>query len=107
MRLIDADKLPRTKIVERRRVMRDGKLRMEHKYVTVIRAQDVDAAETKDANAVKWISVAEWEPYPSDMWMRCSNCKIEYQKTRMPMVSKYCPNCGTRMKLEKPKAIRI
>ena len=64
MRLIDADKLPRTQIVERRRVVREGRLRMEHRYVTVIKARDVDAAETV-STCLEWIPVTDRLPRES------------------------------------------
>ena len=41
----------------------------------------------------------EWLPYPSDAYMKCSVCGMEYQKSRMPDVVGYCPNpnCGAKM----------
>ena len=41
----------------------------------------------------------EWLPYPSDDYMKCSVCGMEYHKTRMPDVVGYCPNpnCGAKM----------
>lgn len=41
----------------------------------------------------------EWLPYPSDAYMKCSICGMEYHKSRMPDVVGYCPNpnCGAKM----------
>lgn len=41
----------------------------------------------------------EWLPYPSDAYMKCSVCGMEYHKSRMPDVVGYCPNpnCGAKM----------
>ena len=39
----------------------------------------------------------EWKPYPSDAYMKCSVCGMEYLKSKMPQVAGYCPNCGARM----------
>ena len=41
-----------------------------------------------------------WEAYPSDAYMRCSVCKREYLKAKMPDEVGYCPNphCGADMR---------
>ena len=42
----------------------------------------------------------EWKPYPSDAYMKCSVCGMEYLKSKMPQVANYCPNCGAKMDKE-------
>lgn len=41
----------------------------------------------------------EWIKYPSDAYMKCSVCGMEYPKERMPNIVGYCPNpnCGAKM----------
>ena len=41
----------------------------------------------------------KWLAYPSDFYMKCSVCGMEYHKSRMPDVVGYCPNpnCGAKM----------
>lgn len=41
---------------------------------------------------------AQWEEYPNDSFLRCSYCKLEFPKKRMPETRKRCPNCGAYMK---------
>lgn len=42
----------------------------------------------------------EWLAYPSDAYMKCSVCKKEYLRSKMPHTVGYCPNpnCGAKMK---------
>lgn len=44
----------------------------------------------------------EWLAYPSDSYMKCSVCGMEYPRSRMPHTVGYCPNpnCGAKMKGE-------
>lgn len=48
---------------------------------------------------VEVVRHGEWLPYPSDAYMKCSVCGMEYHKSRMPDVVGYCPNpnCGAKM----------
>jgi hypothetical protein len=41
----------------------------------------------------------EWVEYPSDAYMKCSVCGMEYAKEKMPNIVGYCPNpnCGAKM----------
>lgn len=39
-----------------------------------------------------------WEAYPSDGYMRCSNCRVEYLKMKIRW--SYCPHCGAKMALK-------
>ena len=41
----------------------------------------------------------EWISYPSDAYMKCSVCGMEYPKDKMPNIVGYCPNpnCGAKM----------
>ena len=40
-----------------------------------------------------------WMDYPSDAYVKCSVCGMEYLKSQMPKIVGYCPNpnCGARM----------
>lgn len=51
------------------------------------------------ANGVVVQKQGEWLPYPSDMYMKCSVCGMEYPKSQMPLNVGYCPNpnCGAKM----------
>lgn len=40
----------------------------------------------------------EWEAYPSDQYRRCSHCKTEWEKEKIPRIANYCPYCGAKMK---------
>ena len=40
----------------------------------------------------------EWTLYPSDAYMKCSACGMEYLVSKMPHVVGYCPNCGADMR---------
>ena len=52
------------------------------------------------ANGVTIRERGEWKTYPSDAYMKCSVCGMEYLKTRMPQTVGYCPNphCGADMR---------
>lgn len=41
----------------------------------------------------------EWIKYPSDAYMKCSVCGMEYEREKMPSIVGYCPNpnCGAKM----------
>ena len=53
----------------------------------------------KSATDVVEVRHGKWLPYPSDAYMKCSICGMEYHKSRMPDVVGYCPNpnCGAKM----------
>ena len=42
----------------------------------------------------------EWEAYPSDQYRRCSHCKTEWEKEKIPRIANYCLYCGAKMKGE-------
>lgn len=48
---------------------------------------------------VEEVQCGEWIKYPSDAYMKCSVCGMEYPKEKMPNVVGYCPNpkCGAKM----------
>ena len=50
--MVDADKLPRTTVIERRRVFKNGRLSLEHTRVEVVRTKDLESAPTVDASSV-------------------------------------------------------
>ena len=39
----------------------------------------------------------KWEDYPSDRYKRCTACKLEFEKAKLPKTLNYCPNCGAKM----------
>lgn len=40
----------------------------------------------------------QWEKYPSEMYRRCSVCKVEYEVTpKFNVRPNYCPHCGAKM----------
>lgn len=54
--------------------------------------------EADDAD-VEEVKHGEWIEYPSDAYMKCYVCGIEYLKSGMPRIVGYCPNpnCGAKM----------
>lgn len=63
-------------------------------------ANMIDSAPTIEAEPVKH---GRWEEYPSPLFLRCSVCKCEYEKSRMPLKHVgWCPNpnCGAKMDLK-------
>ena len=56
-----------------------------------------EIVRTFPAANVAPIVYGEWIPYPSDAYMKCSVCGMEYPKSKMPQVVGYCPNCGAKM----------
>ena len=38
-----------------------------------------------------------WEVYPDWRWLRCTNCKVEFEQSHFPQIRHYCPNCGAKM----------
>ena len=69
MRLINADALRKTEIVEERRIFKDGKLRKEKVYTEVYLVEEIDNAPTIEAVPV----------------VRCKDCKHR---------TWFCPNYG-------------
>lgn len=41
-----------------------------------------------------------WEFYPDDNHLRCSVCRLEFLREKMPATRIYCPSCGTKMDLK-------
>jgi hypothetical protein len=41
-----------------------------------------------------------WESYPDNAHLRCTNCKLEFLKAKMPKSRNFCPNCGADMRGE-------
>lgn len=100
MRLIDADAL--LKEFESRQEQQisnycDCFLNDAHELSTEWNCVEdmVDNAPTIEAEPVRH---GMWEAYPSDGYMRCSNCRVEYLK--MKILWSYCPHCGAKMDLK-------
>ena len=57
----------------------------------------------KSTNDYAEVKHGYWMSYPSDAYMKCSVCGIEYLKLQMPKIVGYCPNpnCGTKMNGER------
>lgn len=64
--------------------------------VLVLPVSVIDEAPTADVVEVRH---GEWIKYPSDAYMKCSVCGMEYPKEKMPNIVGYCPNpnCGAKM----------
>lgn len=62
--------------------------------VEAVDMSDIDNAPTIEAEPVRR---ALWEEYPDWAHLRCTNCKMEFVKEKMPDTRKRCPNCGARM----------
>lgn len=45
----------------------------------------------------------EWEEYPDWSHLRCTNCKIEFERIKMPRTRYFCPNCGADMRERRNK----
>lgn len=57
------------------------------------------AAEIKDMSAVDAEPVrhGRWEEYPDKAHLRCTNCRVEFDKVKMPLSRNFCPYCGAKM----------
>ena len=91
MRLVDADKLPRKRIVERRRVFKGGRLSLKNVFTKVIRVEDLEKAPTVDAEPVHY---GRWIPHNKgyNNWVECSECN-----TVGSPFWKRCPLCESKM----------
>lgn len=65
----------------------DGRMNL----VTVTISDDGDVASFRRERK------ARWEEYPDFMHLRCTGCKTEFHKDRIPPKSRYCPHCGSWM----------
>lgn len=91
MRLIDADALHKTAIVEKRRIFKDGKLRTDMVYKEVYRKEEIDNAPTIESATVvhgEWIKMCE---NPLVNKFKCSVCGTETIK------GNYCKECDALM----------
>jgi hypothetical protein len=81
-RYIDADKIDFSQL-------KDDFDRARAKII-IMGQPTVDVVEVKHG---------EWIKYPSDAYMKCSVCGMEYAKEKMPNIVGYCPNpnCGAKM----------
>lgn len=92
MRLVNADTLPRTQVVERRRDFKNGRISMRHVITQVVRVEDLEKAPTVDAESVhygRWITINKG----FDNWVECSECN-----TVGSPFWKRCPVCEAKMK---------
>ena len=60
---------------------------------------NTDCVQFKPTADVVEVVRGKWLPYPSDAYMKCSVCGMEYYRSRMPDVVGWCPNpsCGAKM----------
>ena len=68
----------------------------EHYAYGIVRGE-VRIAPSAD---VKEVIHARWEEYPDRFHLRCTNCRVEFEKIRFPVTKNYCPNCGVKMNLK-------
>ena len=54
----------------------------------------IQAIPAVDAEPVRH---GRWEQYPGPSDIRCTYCKVEFDKSKMPLARNYCPNCGAKM----------
>ena len=56
-------------------------------------------AELFNAPTVDAVEVVhgQWALYPDWRYLRCSNCKVEFEEAYFPKTKNYCPNCGAKM----------
>lgn len=109
MRLIDADALHKTKIVERKQIFVDGKRRVTNLYTEVVMSVHVENAPTIDPESLRGQGTWEdtYENKYANTRYRCSVCK---EKTPFKLerdclgtwrevhaLTPYCPNCGAKM----------
>lgn len=66
-------------------------------YVEVVAIDDIENVPTIEAEPVRH---GHWEFYPDDNHLRCSVCRLEFLREKMPATRKYCPNCGAKMDLK-------
>ena len=69
-----------------------GSARQTHTFAKASNA--IELLPTVDAVLIVH---AQWEEYPDARHMRCTSCKIEYERERMPIWANYCPHCGAKM----------
>ncbi len=89
MRLIDADALLAEVIKNNSYKVVDYTITFDYGEVAAI-----NNAPTIDAEPVRH---GRREVYPDSAHLRCTACKIEFQREKMPIVLMYCPNCGAKM----------
>lgn len=57
----------------------------------------IDESHTIDAEPVRH---GRWEEYPDKAHLRCSSCRLEFPRNKLPETRKRCPNCGAKMRGE-------
>lgn len=111
MRLIDADALHKTKIVERKQIFVDGKRRVTNLYTEVVMSVHVENAPTIDPESMR--GQGEWEDEYGGQFenprYRCSVCKEKalFKIDRdclggwheIQALTPSCPICGAKMKV--------
>ena len=57
----------------------------------------LDKMPTVEAEPVRH---GRWEFYPDSNYLRCSICRLEFPREKLPTARMYCPACGTKMDLK-------
>lgn len=96
MRLIDADALPKTNIVERKKIFVDRKPRTINLYEEVVKYANVERAPTIDPESLRLLAV--WKYFHKQNIAVCTNCSFERDLNVNFGKAISCPNCGAKMK---------
>ena len=65
-------------------------------YLAGVEALATGLENLPPVNAVEVVH-AQWALYPDWRWLKCSNCKVEFEEAYFPKTKNYCPNCGAKM----------
>lgn len=95
MRLIDADELLYRLEKIKEEFLDDGN------YIAMCIAKAVikmlKTEGTIPAVDAEPVRHGRWEEYPDKAHLRCTACKVEFLRNRMPETRNRCPNCGAKM----------
>ena len=95
MRLIDADALIHVLVSLKEDYKKEGSFYRAKAVACLIKIlQHKDISPTIEAEPVRH---GRWEFYPDSAHIRCTCCKMEFDKTKITFTTKRCPNCGAKM----------